>query len=104
MLLKQTSVLLKHSWHKKCVVLTISSFILYSEVNVIILIPGKSQKKVFLYETSINSVESAMCVLIKSKTALFLNFLLCTILEKTRNRSRGATSELLFAFSIIILD
>ena len=49
-----------------------------------------------------NSVESAMCVLFKSKTVLFLNFLLCTILEKTRNKSRGATSELLFAFSIII--
>ena len=47
MLLKQIAVLLKHSWHKKCVVLTISSFILYSEVNVIILIPGKSPKKYF---------------------------------------------------------
>ena len=81
-----------------------STYVLACEVNVIFLILGNSPKKVFLYETSINSVESAMCVLFKSKTVLFLNFLRSTILEKTRNRSRGVTSELLFAFSIIILN
>ena len=79
-----------------------STYVFTCEVNVIFLILGNTPKKVFLYETLINSVESAMCVLFKSKTVLFLNFLLCTILEKTRNKSRGATSELLFAFSIII--
>ena len=79
-------------------------YVFACEVNVIFLILGNSPKKVFLYETSINSVESAMCVLFKSKTVLFLNFLLSMILEKTRNRSRGVTSELLFAFSIIILN
>ena len=107
MLLKQIAVLLKHSWHKNVFIDTFklySTYVFACEVNVVFLILGNSPKEVFLYETSINSVESAMCVLFKSKTVLFLNFLLSTILEKTRNRSRGVTSELLFAFSIIIIN
>ena len=107
MFLKQIAVLLNTHGIKMCFVDTFklySTYVFACEVNVIFLILGNSPKKVFLYETSINSVESAMCVLFKSKTVLFLNFLLSTILEKTRNRSRGVTSELLFAFSIIILN
>ena len=68
MLLKQIAGLLKHSWHKNVFIDTFklySTYVFACEVNVVFLILGNSPKEVFLYETSINSVESAMCVLFK---------------------------------------